>query len=728
MVSADGATAAAEKAAGLSSAPSNLGLDTDMFTTPDLNGYQGVNTNGGQANKAELEDRNGNPEKNNRGLPMKAIRMTQYKSQIGVIWSNLANNYIDIKKHQTMSMWLYFGPSKHTDGSDFGDGMAFVVHKSLDGTNAVAHKGTQIGSGQSLGVWGLDNDASVKDPGTIAATAIQDSWALEFDTYVNQADPGGSSGFDQGFSGQHIAFGHPGESSNYIHDTSGFSLLGNNNYFRMLHSGFTNVTLHDGQWHHLTITWDPTFFRINYNFDDKNPITDAPQKGVSGVDKDVQASEFGGYDRLSDLKLYWGFTASTGDNYEPNLVAFESIPSQVEGETSADIRDVSQDKTVNEENNTVNSNDQLAFNYNLKYDTGNDDWKGIITNLNLPTNVTYTPDEDGVIGEVTYADGTTEPIKASDFTTDDRTGKTILQHHLTKSLTATTLKTATITIYGVANNVDSDTTVPATRSRIDSDTLIKDVGMGSFVIKKSKPISLTLDQSNMSVTSNKDANITGTVNYVDNSSIENSDITVYEKLNGKDLASFKMNDALNNNSASGKLNFNVAAKNLTEPTNALEVYVEDGNGNKSVTKTVTISKKGGLTLKVEDYSFGSINQLSQSMLIPRKGLWNIIVDDTRENGTTTPWTLSAQNTGLYNDKKDRFNGNMIYRKADGIEQDINGSSFVPIASGLKTQSGEQETNIGKLWNDSEGLMIRSDGISAEGSYSGKMNWTLSDAV
>lgn len=725
-VSASATDAINEKKAGLADAPSNLGLDPNMFTAPDLSGYTNVKL----GNRAELEDENGNSAEMKRGLPMKAIRMTQYKGEIGAIWSNLDNNYIDITKRQTMSMWLYFGPSKHADGSEFGDGMAFVVHKSRDKTDAIAHKGSTIGSGQSLGVWGLDNDKTVSKPDVIAATAIQNSWALEFDTYINKAKPGGASGFDDDRSGEHIAFGHPSESANYQDHylSGGIFDTDKGNYFTMAHSDFQNVSLHDGKWHHLTIVWDPMLFQIHYNFNDKDPVTGAKQIGVTGVDNHIQSSEFGGPDNIADKKLYWGFTASTGDNYEPNLVAFESIPSQVEGETSADIKDLSQNKTVDDDDNAVNSNDQLAFNYNLKYNTGNDDWKGIVTNLNLPTNVTYTPDADNVIGKVTYADGTTEPIKNSDFTIDERTNKTVLRHTLGKSLTKDTLKTATITIYGVANNVDSDTTVPATRSRIDSATLIKDVDMDSFVIKKSKPINLTLDQNNISVSPNKDANITGTVNYVDNSTVDNSDITVYQKLNGKDLPSFKMNDALNNNSASGKLNFNVSAADLTEDSNTLEVYVKDGNGNRSATQTVTIAKKGGLTLKVEDYSFGSINQFSQSMLIPRKGLWNITVTDMREDGTTSPWTLSAQNSGLYNDKNTRFNGNMIYRSANGLEQNISGNSFLPIASGLKTQSGEQETNIGKLWNDSEGLMLRSDGMSSEGAYSGKVNWTLSDTV
>ena len=166
---------------------------------------------------------------------------------------------------------------------------------------------------------------------------------------------------------------------------------------------------------------------------------------------------------------------------------------------------------------------------------------------------------------------------------------------------------------------------------------------------------------------------------------------------------------------------------MTEDSNTLNVYVQDSNGNRSTTSSVIISKKGDLSLKVENYSFGAVNQIPTSVLIPRKGLWNIIINDSREDGIKTPWTLSAQTDGLYNGAT-KFNGNVIYKNSNGNEKSISGESYVAIATAHKTQDGEQDTNIGQLWNNSEGLMLRTNGITTSGNYSGQMNWVLSDTV
>lgn len=693
---------------GLKNAPSNLGLDPDMFTVPDLSTY-GVNRN--FAALMNEEGRSPNP---------KAIRMTSTPKQSSAIWSNINNNYIAINKKQTMSMWLYFGPTKHEDGSPLGDGMAFVIQKSPDGTNAFAHSSRNPGNGQSLGVWGVDDDTTNNDPNVLAKTAIQNSWALEFDTFVdNNSDYGSGADFDNGISGQHIAYNFPAQGSTYVHEYNG-----NGNYFNMNHQDLRQATLTDGKWHHLAISWDPIHFDINYEFNDRNKDGSPGTNPIKATIKDVKAADFGGYDNLADKKLIWGFTATTGTYYEPNLIAFESIPSSVEGDIIPTIHDDTQNKDIGK-NGSVNSGDNLSFKYELDYESGRDDWKNIEAKMVLPTNVTYNPtnDPNHTIGYITYDDGSdVEPIPASEWKLDDK-GKLVLDHKLLKNLSGNDKPDqATIIINGQANNVDADTAVASVSAQMDSDTIIKDVDMLPFVIKKSKPINLSLDKNNITVGLNKDANITGTVSYTDTTiPVVNSKVDVYATLNGTALDKFSMNDT----DEAGRLNFNIPASKLTEPSNTLTVYVMDSDGNKSTVSTEVIAKSGGLNLKVSNYSFGNINQIPTSMLIPRKGAWNIEVDDSRENGST-PWTLSAETAGLY-DGKTQFNGNVVYKNSDGVEQAIN-NGMVLIANGNKTQAGEQITNVGQAWNDSEGLMLRVNGLTTKGEYSGQMNWNLSDTI
>lgn len=717
-VLADSGTAYDEARAGAGSAPDNLGLDSGMFTKADFSQY------GGGFNSANLVDENAKS-KAAGGGDSRAILMTSQPSQVGAIWSNLeGGNYVDITKKQTMSMWMYFGPKKHTDGKDFGDGMAFVLQKSSDGANAIAHDGSSIGTGESLGAWGVDDNFDTSTTAGIAATAIQNSWAMEFDTHTNNdSTPGAAAYFDSAVSGQHIAYAYPGDPDTYVKKTKNglFPFTSDKYYYGMNHQGTKQVDLHDGTWHHLTVTWDPVKFQATCVFNDKNPDGSIGTNPVEIDVPSVKAAEFGGYDNLSDHKLRWGFTATTGSAYEANLIAFESIPSSVEGDATPSITDTTQQKEVTS-NGTVNSNDQLAIKYNLKYDSGRDKWSNINAQLVLPENVTYqTGNSSDVIGSVDYGDGQdSEPIYASELT-----GTNTLDHVLKRNLDSSDRggpTMATITINGVANNVTTNTDVASVRSTIDSDTLIKDVDMLPFTILKSKPINLVLDKNNISVNPNKSAPITGTVSYVDGTAVKNSDMTVHTNLNGTDLDNFKMSD----DDASGNLNFEIPADKLTEDTNILKVYVTDPNGNKTTTSTVKISKRGALALKVDEYSFGSINQVASSILIPRKGDWKIVVDDSREKDSN-PWYLSAGTDGLY-DSGTKFNGNVIYKNANGIEKILNDSSNTMIASGSKTQDGEQVTNVSQMWNDSEGLLLRSNGSNASGNYSGEMSWVLSDTI
>lgn len=712
-VFADSGTAIAEARAGAGSVPENLGLDESMFTKADFSKYST------QPNFAKLVDGF-----LHTGGNTGAILMTNQPSQVGAIWSNVeGGNYIDINKKQTMSMWMYFGPKKHTDNKDFGDGMAFVMQKSNDGANAIAHDGAHIGAGESLGVWGVDDKRSNSSSDVLTTSAIQNSWALEFDTHTNNDPaPGEGTYFDSNVSGQHIAYGYPADPATYTAVPEKILFVPTGKYYyTMNHQGTRQVELHDGKWHHLTVSWDPTTFKATCIFNDKNPDGSIGTNPVRIDVPPVQATEFGGHENLADGKLRWGFTATTGDSYEANLIAFESIPSLVEGEVIPSITDTSQQKEV-ESNGTVNSNDQLAFKYNLKYDSGRDKWSNITAELVLPQNVTYqTGNSSDVIGSVNYSDGNGfEPIYASELT-----GTNTLNHTLKRNLDSSDRGgpiTATVTINGVANNVTSNTDVASTRSTFDSDTLIKDVDMLPFTILKSKPINLVLDKNNISVNPNKSAPITGTVSYVDGTTVKNSEMTVHANLNGTDLDKFKMSD----DDVSGKLNFEVPANKLTEDTNILKVYVTDPNGNRTTTSTVKIAKKGTLALKVDDYSFGSINQVASSILIPRKGDWRIEVDDSREKGSN-PWNLLAKTDGLYNSGT-KFNGNVIYKNSNGIEKILNNNSNTLIASGNKTQDGEQVTSVSRLWNDSEGLLLRSNGTNTMGNYSGEMNWVLSDTI
>jgi len=737
VISANVQTDAMQEAEdGLVKAPNNLGLDPNLFTKGDFSGYvntgsTSVNKNINNANLVTADNRTTAYSSN----PFRAIRLGKYKNEAGAIWSNKSgNNYVDITKLQTLSAWLYFGPRQHINAGDgIGDGMALVLQNSPDGLKAFAHKGNAIVGGENIGTWGIDNDKKISDPAQIASTAIQNSWALEFDTNANSGNS--APDFDAGIVGQHMANGFPGYSSTYeLHGSY------NNYYYSMDHQDVRSVPLSDGEWHHLTLKWDPTKFQITYVINDKNPDGTLGAHPVTVQVDHVPAAAFGGHEALKAVnnKVLWGFTASNGEAYEANLVAFESIPSATEANITTSVTDNTQNKTFKEptdgnkdpadNDRTVNSGDNLTFNYQLQYLSGNNKWDNNKATIDLPKNITYTNgNANQIIGYVIYDDGspdTAEPIYASEI--DANTGK--LVHTVGKALSSGSPKKATIKINGTANDVTSNTDVAIAHANFSSPVLITDANTPDFVIQKSKPISLAVDQKNISVDADKTANITGTVSYGDGTGVTNSNVKVHATVNNKALDTFALSDDTNlDNTTSGKLSFNIPDADLTQETNTLKVYVVDDKGNHSTTSTVIITKTGGLALKVDNYNFGPINQVADSMLIQRKGVWNIIVNDTRKNGTTTPWNLSATTSGL--SKGDTaFKGNVIYRNSNGLEKNISDTSKVLIASGYKSGSGLQSTNIGQTWNSSDGIMLRSKGINEAGNYSGKMNWILADTL
>lgn len=701
-----------EQNAGLSSAPDNLGLNNDLFEVPDFKSAGYVDSNGTSVgNTAALMNSLGS----SAGGNLRAIRMTSFQHQVGAIWSNvdtsagsLKDNSIDIQKKQTLSMWLYFGPSEHTGGGEFGDGMAFVLQ---NGDVPVSHQGSLIGDGESLGVWGVDRNKKTSSAQTIANSAIPNSWAIEFDTHANTSStPGAADYFDNGISGQHIADGYPALATTY--NRSG-GLLSGYAYSQNHTDVQSNLSLHDGAWHHLTVSWNPITKKITYSFNDKNVDGSKGTNPITVTTSPMTSDNFG---TIPDDKLRWGFTATTGDYFQANLIAFESLPALVEGDATATIYDNTEKKDV-ADGDAVNSNDNLAITYKLNYDSGRNDWSNIKASLNLPKNITYAPDANGNIGQIVYPSGKTEDIKYSDLKNN------AYYHELTENLNSTN-KTATITFNGVASTTSSSTNVASVRSHIDSDSLIKDIDTPAFVIKKSKPITLTLDSNNLSVGSNEDAKITGKVSYADGvTPVVNSDVSVYAKLNGMALDTVK----LNSSDAAGQLNFVVPSGKLLEGTNNLEIYVQDKDGNTSSVSNVTITRSGSLTLTVnKDYGFGSINQVDESQLLPRKGNWDITVNDNREISKSS-WNLTASTNGLYNGTT-AFNGNLVYINGNGDETALINNEPVDIASGLKTATGDQVTDVSKVWNSTSGIFLRSNAESPAGKYQGEIDWTLSDTI
>lgn len=684
-------TAQATDSAALSSMPRGVSLD-GVFGIPNLSGLSNSATVVNSANSVSSGTQ--------------GVQITDAANQVGATWST-DDNKIDLSKNFKASMWMYFG----NRGSDAGDGMAFVIQNS--GASAITSGLSSTNSpGQTLGVWGMDNNASA-DTSTIAGKAIQNSWAVEFDEYLNKDTVGGhNSSFDRPstITGPHLASNYPGDTRSYVqHPASS----GGSFYYTITHNGLIQTALSDGSWHHLTLQWQAptsgTAGTMTYTINDKDPSTGAKTTGES-QSVPVDVSKLGlTASTIATTPVWWGFTGSTGALYANNMVVFESIPGLIDADAALKVNDTTQDKVITD-GSTVNGNDELSYKYELKYNGGKVNWKAIQASLDQNQNVTFSA------GNIAYGDGGTEALSASEVA-DTAT----ISHTLAKELSADN-DSATLTLTGKAANVKAATSVGSTTQYFDGNNYLTSVTTPAFTIQPSRNLTLSLDSANATT-----VNPNGTINLAGkltaDSTFANSDMTVHTTLdNGNTIDNFTMNGTSSNASANGAFNLALPASKLTTGSNKVSFYVTDSNGNKSnvVSTTITLAGELGFGTVSSAISFGNNEVSTNEMLLPATAGWDIDVNDFRAGGSK--WYVYATASPLTSDQH-TLAGGMVYVDAAGNQTSMTNHSTL-VASG---DSGSSETHhIGSDWNSTQGIFLDVQPTTYAGTYTGTVDWSLAN--
>ncbi|AKP63940.1 hypothetical protein FC99_GL001677 [Levilactobacillus koreensis JCM 16448] len=411
-----------------------------------------------------------------------AVQITNDSNQVGSVWADRNKYYFDFTKNQRAAMWMYFG--NMGDYWKAGDGMAFVVQNDYRGEQAIAttNFSTAPAVGQTLGVWGYASSLPNENETNVARRAIQNSWALEFDTFTNMKSPESANAIPGSFDFQvgsqngvdkpqpHIASNYPGVSGKRAtYETMNFE---KDSYTMMTHNGLIKTPLSDGSWHHVTIDYKAptdgtTVGSMTYTINDKR----LPGSGVQ--EKQSSTVDFN-YSLLKDPDTtgthipntgLWGFTGTTGNiNWENNLVVFEQMPGLVDANGSAKIYnrshlDASGKPTEISAGQNVTGGDRLRLDYQLQYNTGRVDWDNIAAEIHLPDHVMVNA------GTITYANGKTETVDLSNLSGQD------LSFKLGQLLNAEN-RTATISLDGKADNPASDTPVTSQTSKFSGPNAI----------------------------------------------------------------------------------------------------------------------------------------------------------------------------------------------------------------------------------------------------------------
>lgn len=789
-VSAD-LTSSTDKAV-LQDAPNGISIgdyldqDTPTKPTADKNFPYTINS-------AQIVDRNGSSSTSNGNI----ISLANGKSTYGALWSK--DQTFDITKPQTISFWVYFGTGDASDEIN-GEGVAFVLQNDIRGTSALGAGLDGLGvfgsdTSTSTGIFAPTYTS--KSASYMAGTAVQNSVALEIDSKLNsfwaskngapiQLSKNGISnnsalysqnGYDTHPSGippvsgipgnlsygsngggfGNIAITYPGFSNTYYPESNYSSTSSAYNNFdsltMMVKSNSTEVDLTDDQdannnpiyWHHLTVNWIPApsgsniaTLKYTYNDISKEGLENPNPKEVSNP---IDITKLGA---SSSNKVRWGFTGSntTSSSVATKLVAFDSIPESPYADASASITDKTLNKTITDgaTDKTVASGDDLSLDYDLNYIRGDEDWKSVISKIKIPDNLTVSPDENGNIATITYADGQS-PTNIPASALQDST----IQYALERDLTNTN-NVAKISISATANNdTSSDINVKQAPASFTGTNSIAMTSSPAFTILAKKDYSLNLSTSSSTdynlFYNNPDTTFTSDLNlgYSDNapSGLTSSD-TIFKIEVGNHTYTAAEDIALQSGQSakttmdfiqiiegSGDNFWDIFPKDSTQEVKVTAIDRTNDLVSNTLTYNVTVQPDKLLHLNVSDgLEFQNIHFGNKSTYLKRKSGFNLSVTSLRE-----PWKLSVTTNGLYDSSND-INSNMelVYRNDDQSNYSSLSETPFTVATNNESYSTSTTDNISDKWESDTGLLLKQLGISPAGQYTGTLTWTVSDVL
>lgn len=724
---------------------------------------------------SSLTDAQGNTVNNSasvlEGSKADAVQLSTYGDKYtntgGAVWSKSPN--FDLYQNQRASMWVYAGGGMTSDDLP-GSGFAFVLQNS--GASAFS------GSGESLGVWGVDpRSTSVKDLGE---TAIQHSWALEFDTNVNQkipaamgnladktnapsafdmGEPGESNGKDvyygwgfnpgdenkqiqQQIIGQHIASGYPADSSTYkdVGTVSCFNGyggvlgtlqlgLGNYHYYSQEHYGLLKASdssafIADGAWHHITVDYTApvgteTEGTMAYSFDDKDPKTGASKSTEWFAKQKISPEKLGA--SSTNPNVYWGFTGSTGYPTTGQSGSSGTETSMVVFEQVPNEADVNATSELTDEKTgtVVDSSHPVSGNDQVKLTYKLNYENGNVDWKTIKSSLNLPANIVWSKGQISYSDNSKDDVlNVADISNDKLD---ISVQNLNKNK-----KQAVITLEGKVNNIKA--TDAAVTTSFNGSNAIASATLDKFNINQ-RSFSMSIDDASkdINVNANTPAKITGTFSAND-TKVTAENTKVAARLTSKDgtvtdIDSDKIPIVKNGD---GSYSFTIPVDKVPAGDTAVDVVatssVSSGYTDEDTAKlhggTVTFGATSGKIIFKKTVLTGKGTTISRD---DSNGPWSLNVDSSLASGA---WTLSARTTGMHsvNVPSQALDGNLIYKNGDDVTT-LNAVDS-PIMTSPQSTGTPTETNIASDWTNDSGILLDVNGGAVSDDYIGEITWTL----
>lgn len=271
------------------------------------------------------------------------------------------NNSFDLTKDQTLSFWIYMPTSSEAAPND---GMAFFLTPHANATNSGSAGGMQ------LGVWGNPQTSGSQIYAYPWKTAMEDSYAIEFDTYQNRdwLDKGIGQGVTDTIGGAYPAQQSTYPSPNGYYNNSQIKTDGSNGEgMNMTGAIKGNLGTIGGAWRHITMKYTTSDHKIQLWYGDRSlssisdTTADSESNGLTQWYK-LDRTKLGNTD-----KLYYGFASAT--KTDKNLVIVDTDTNLLSANATATITDDTKGETINNSSYVVRGGESLTYQYKVNYQT-----------------------------------------------------------------------------------------------------------------------------------------------------------------------------------------------------------------------------------------------------------------------------------------------------------------------------------------------------------------------
>ncbi|WP_261807032.1 lectin-like domain-containing protein [Lapidilactobacillus luobeiensis] len=659
--------------------------------------------------------------------PTSLITLTDARQQTGAVWSS-DQAYFDLNEATTIGFW--FNCQDLSLYSAAGEGFAFVLQNDPRGAHAITSFNDQpVSGGESLGVWAADQDSRITDPTLLAKTAVQNSWALEFDSQSNSgfsnnafdlnADQSQNSNNTVDLSNDHIAANYPAQASTYVRHTH---FLGSGNYFGQKHDPILQqkVNLADGAWHHVTLRWDPHANEMAFFWDDHGQAGPLRPQTIK-----IDPHKF----NSRDGHLRWGFTGTTdpSSNYQRTQIIVDQAP-RLHVKVTSQLVNQTTEKIVHN-GDSVHGGNLLELSHQLTYEAGTLPWQQIHATIYLPF------DADFQKAQIIYRNGTTIALPATALHTDDN-DKTqwfdlVLPQQLDSSNDQVTIK-IDLKVEGLEEEraimpaiADFETPLLKRHAVIPAYILdpnrffkLSDPAADSYFVTPEQPLTPVQGQFGYynRETPDQPRQLAG-----------NEGFFMECTLNGQSLPPITL-PSHGGNQGHYQLWADAGfLQQLHLGKNTFTYRLADKFKNYSAERQITITSLTGslrFGLIAQQSSFRPLRLTGQTQTAVRADNWALeVVDGRIFNQGTIGWQLLAQATPLTTDHGQRLPGELVYR-ANDQEQSLSTPTIVATNT---TTSGNQLTRIPQnLWQADNGILLKVHSNAIAGQYSGQITWTLQD--